>query len=87
MITLEEYQRAKAIVDQYERDECEQAQRQAEWELEDDEPEFNDHSEDDEMDELMEKASLAFSCKCGAYQFNSDRTKVIHIADCICGAD
>jgi hypothetical protein len=42
MITEEEYLKAKAIVEEYERHQFEEGHRQADWELEEEEEQDND---------------------------------------------
>jgi hypothetical protein len=84
MITESEYLKAKAIVDQYERDEFEEKQRQADEEI--------CFDEDDDEDDILERREnesfeRALSCSCGAWILSQDKTNVLHVADCICGAD
>lgn len=48
---------------------------------------FIDDEEDREDEKQNELAERAFACTCGAWTFNKERTKVLHVADCICGAE
>lgn len=82
-ITDEEFEKAQRIIDEYHRE----RQQQAEWDLEEDEPDDEDYYERLEEDKELELAERAFNCRCGAWRFNSDKTKVLHLADCICGAE
>lgn len=50
MITEEEYLKAKAIVEEYERLEFEEGTRQADWSMEEDEPEDDWLTEDDDCE-------------------------------------
>lgn len=86
-ITEEEYLKAKAIVDQYERDEFERKQREADDEIND---MFGDDEEDG--DDLIERREneryeRALNCSCGAWCLSQDKTRVLHVADCVCGAE
>lgn len=84
MITESEYLKAKAIVEEYERDQFEDGTREAEEELN----QFDEQDEDDiEEERQNDLACRAYSCTCGAWTFNKDKTKVLHVADCICGAE
>lgn len=81
MITEDEYLKAKAIVDQYERDEFEYNQRKA-----DEEFDWADEDEDDILErQENERFERALNCSCGAWIITHD--KVAHVADCICGAE
>lgn len=85
MITQDDYLKAKAIVDEYERDEFERLQREADEEL-------NFMDDDEDEDDILERLEndrfeLALSCSCGAWTISADKTKVFHVADCICGAE
>lgn len=89
MITEEEYIKAKAIVDQYERNEYEENQGDADDAIN----EIGDYGDDEEDEDdiierrEIERAEIAYNCSCGAWVFSTDRTKVLHVADCICGAE
>lgn len=78
-ITYEQYQLAKALVEQYE-----------EWlrceEKEDDDYDNSMDEEDREEAEWEERCELAATCKCGAWIFNKNGD-VVHVADCCCGAE
>lgn len=60
----------------------------------DQDEEYDDDFDDDydyESDDLVEKhqdsmIELASSCECGAWQISYDGS-VVHLADCICGAE
>lgn len=80
MITEEEYKKAQAIVDQYH----EERQREADWDLEDDDFDRGD-AEDEEDERYQEEYETALNCSCGAWIIR-DNT-VYHIADCFCGAE
>lgn len=89
MITEEEYKKAKAIVEEYELEEFETGHRIADEELN-----FMDYDdeEDEDEDDIIERLAndrfeLALSCSCGAWTLSEDKTKVFHVADCICGAE
>lgn len=71
MITKEEYLKAKAIVDEYECDES------------------DEEEDEDDILERRENESFerALNCDCGAWVLSQDKTKVLHVADCICGAE
>lgn len=52
---------------------------------------YDDVDIEDERERYLEQreeemAMLAASCKCGAWQFAKDG-RVIHVADCCCGAE
>jgi hypothetical protein len=85
MITEEQYKAAQAIVDQYH----EERQREAELSLDEDDPMYWDDEDEDDLIDRRENelAERAWSCTCGAWTFNTDKTKVLHVADCICGAE
>jgi len=42
--------------------------------------------EDDDIDEEMELLEIASNCTCGAYVITK-QNKVLHVADCYCGAE
>jgi hypothetical protein len=76
MATYEEYLKAKAIVDEYEAEDDDD-------EIEDD----DDYYERQQEAREEERAMIAWNCTCGAWTFNEEKTKVYHVADCICGAE
>lgn len=78
MITEEEYQKACKIIDQYHK---ERAEEEHEWTDEDQE----DYDRYEEEDREQEEYEIALNCSCGAWQLHNN--KVIHIADCVCGAE
>ena len=82
MITEDEYLKAKAIVEHYEREEFEYNQRKADEELD-----FGDDEDEDDILERQENERFerALNCTCGAWVTNG--IKVAHVADCICGAE
>lgn len=45
-------------------------------------PSMNESDEDEEAIQLM---AIAVACKCGAYQVING--EVLHLADCVCGAE
>lgn len=75
-ITKEQYEAAKKIVEEYERQEWEDGQRDADAFLDDD---FDD--DDEEYPDPME-SEFEF-CLCGAYVF-SDKGNIIRVSDCCC---
>ncbi len=79
IITFQQYQAAKKIVDDYE----EYLRHEEELENDDD---FWDGSQDEEEREEEEKYETALSCTCGAWVINQ-RGNPIHVADCYCGAE
>lgn len=85
MITKEQYEAAKRIVDEHEQDEYEEAMRQADDYLEDD-----DYGIDRDLDEQErqedEDFERACSCTCGAWVVGKDG-RGYHVADCFCGAE
>jgi hypothetical protein len=81
MITEEEFERAQAIIHEYHRE----RQQQADLELEEDDPmNYEDEIEERRENERFERA---LNCECGAWVISQDKTKVLHVADCICGAE
>lgn len=82
MITEQEYLKAKAIVEEYEREEYERNQREA-----DDDLNFMDEEDEDDILERreMERFEIALNCSCGAWVAHNNN--VSHVADCICGAE
>jgi hypothetical protein len=84
MITQEEYLKAKAIVDEYEKQEYEDGHRQADDDLLWDDDDFDE----DSIREIEEERryELALSCSCGAWAISKNGNP-IHIADCCCGAE
>jgi len=83
MITKEQYEEYKKLVEEYEQAEYEEKSREAEaefaWEDEDDEEDLEERREN-------ERAEIAANCTCGAWGFNKSGF-VYHVADCICGAE
>jgi hypothetical protein len=60
--------------------------------MEDHEPEWEDDDDEDYFERAQEqrdeeRALLAATCKCGAWRFSLDKTQVLHMADCCCGAE
>lgn len=76
MITKEQYEDYKRLVQEYEEAEYEENQRDADDELNDD---WDDEDEGDIED------TIAANCRCGAWIFG--KSGVLHVADCICGAE
>lgn len=72
MITKEEYEAAKRIVDEYEK-----LERDV-----DDLDEFVDGMDDREGQDPLEDEWE--NCTCGAYQVSPKTGKIIKISDCIC---
>lgn len=72
MITKEQYEDYKNLVQDYEQAEYENGMRDAEEDL------FNDDL-DDEDDEYDER----HGCTCGAWSYGPKG--FVHVADCICG--
>jgi len=79
-ITFKQYEEAKKIVEQYEE------YLRYEEELDDDDYDERDWEEEKAERRFEEDAERAALCKCGAWQFNKTGI-VIHVADCICGAE
>lgn len=82
-ISEEEYLKAQAIINEYHRE----RQQQADHELEEDDM---DNWEDDE-DAIEQqfgdyRTEAAMNCTCGAWGFSKTGV-VVHVSDCICGAD
>jgi hypothetical protein len=80
-ITEEEFQRAQVVIHEYHRE----RQQQADLELEEDDPMFEDDEEDIEERRENERFERALNCTCGAWVINQN--KVLHVADCVCGAE
>jgi hypothetical protein len=76
-ITYEQYESAKAIVEEYEEN-----LRQ----IEDDDYDELDWEEEEQERKEEEMAERAASCNCGAWVFGKDG-KVYHVSDCYCGAE
>lgn len=82
MITKEQYEAAKKIVDEYEQ--AKYIQKMAE---EDDDEDYFDEDEISEQDRQEEEDfERACACTCGAWVVGSNG-KGIHVADCYCGAE
>jgi hypothetical protein len=82
-ITEEEFQRAQVVIHEYHRE----RQQQADLELEEYDPmNFEDEDEIEERRE-NERFERSLNCECGAWVMSQDKTKVLHVADCICGAE
>lgn len=81
-ITYEQYQEAKAIVDEYE----EHLRHEAYLQIEDDDYDELDWEEEEQEREEEEMAERSSFCSCGAWVFGKDG-KVYHVADCYCGAE
>lgn len=79
MITKEQYEYYKKLVEEYEQAEYEEKSREAEEELNDD---WDSGDEDDDFDPYDSR----HLCKCGAWITRNDG-KLIHVADCVCGAE
>jgi hypothetical protein len=80
MITKEQYEAAKKIVDQYEYEEYLAGMLEAEEE--------DDYDENDDWQERQDEEDYerACSCTCGAWVVGKDG-RGYHVADCFCGAD
>lgn len=81
MITREQYEAAKRIVDQYEKEEYEELSREFE-----DDSDLYDHDLDEQERQEEEYYERACSCTCGAWQVGKDG-RGYHVADCYCGAE
>lgn len=81
MISKEQYEAAKRIVQEYEHSEM----MESYLEMEDDEDDRDWEEEEQEREEEI-RAERASLCKCGAWVFGKDGG-AYHVADCYCGAD
>lgn len=81
MITKEQYEAAKRIVDQYEKEEYEELSREFE-----DDSDLYDHDLDEQERQEEEDYERACSCTCGAWVVGKDG-RGYHVADCYCGAE
>jgi hypothetical protein len=75
-ITDDQFDKAQRIIDEYHRE----RQQQADSDLDDDEEYDPDDDDFDEQD-------TRYYCKCGAWEINPTTGKLVHCADCICGAE
>lgn len=84
MITKEQYEDYKKLVEEYEQAEYDEKSREAdrEFDLEDEDEDEDDLEEQREND----RAERASNCSCGAWGFGKDG-RAYHVADCICGAE
>lgn len=78
LITREQYEATKKIVDEYEQAEWQSGCAEAEEAFDFD---FNDYDDDTEYPGDMEGAD----CVCDAWQWSNTAGRFIHISDCICG--
>lgn len=80
MVTQEQYESAKKIIEQWEHE-----QELEGWDDEDDFDE-RDWEEEEQERRIEEDSERAATCTCGAWVFNS-KGMPVHIADCYCGAE
>jgi hypothetical protein len=87
MITKEQYEYYKKLVDEYEQAEFEEKSREAEEDLNE---EWTEDDVDDDYDPLsdddFDPHDSRHLCKCGAWYTNA-QGKLTHVADCVCGAE
>lgn len=75
MITREQYEEYKKLVEEYEQ--CEFVDGL----YREDDNDFNDDPDEDDFDEYDSR----HGCKCGAWEYGPKG--FLHLADCICGAE
>jgi hypothetical protein len=75
MITHAQYLEYKRLVEEYEQAECEDGMRDAEDEV--------NHFDEDDDD--FDEYDTRLNCKCGAWILG--KKGLVHVADCVCGAD